>query len=480
MAQRQKEDVARRPLCRRSALVMLGSLVLLAGCRTPPAHFADDQQGCLESRAAVLTGQMGVDTALEVSHHPFRATWQTLYGAADHVRASFQGEIAKRLCLPVETALANWCGTQPVCPGLESGLLTKLPLSPAEVKLHLDGPEALQALLQVIDQATCRIDVLMFEWEDDEVGNVVAQHLIARAGPNLRVRILVDGGGNLIFGRPRHATAGQINALMTRLAQHPYIELQRTRNPFGRFDHRKLVIVDGRLAWSGGRNLVRRVFCEQRDLSFTVAGPLAAELAEEFDNFWHDQGGAGEAPGFARVSCPEQVNAWAHLVHTLPGNHHLEKALYHAVDQASQRIYLENVYFCDSLLIYKLAKARRRGVDVRIVLTVTSTNWAINAANRKTANRLLAAGVRVYLFPGMTHLKAGLIDNSWGYIGTGNFDALSLRRNQEVGLIVGLGPLLVDLEQMLATAACSANELHEPLPTTCSDYLWEWFAGLCL
>jgi phosphatidylserine/phosphatidylglycerophosphate/cardiolipin synthase-like enzyme len=89
--------------------------------------------------------------------------------------------------------------------------------------------------------------------------------------------------------------------------------------------------------------------------------------------------------------------------------------------------------------------------------------------------------VRVYLYPGMTHLKAGLIDGCWGYIGTGNFDALSLRRNYEIGLIIGAGPLLADLEQQLFNYDAAADcEQRDSLPTLRCDGLYELLAGLCL
>src|SRR5205814_27442 len=110
------------------------------------------------------------------------------------------------------------------------------------------------------------------------------------------------------------------------------------------------------------------------------------------------------APGQARILVSE------------PGQRQLAQALYLAIDRAQQRIYLENVYFSDSRLIKRLAAARWRGVDVRVVLTFDSESETINRANRVLANRLLRAGVRVYAYPGKTHVKVALVDGLWAYI----------------------------------------------------------------
>ena len=73
----------------------------------------------------------------------------------------------------------------------------------------------------------------------------------------------------------------------------------------------------------------------------------------------------------------------------------------------------------------------------------------INLSNRLTANRLLRAGIRVYLYPGMTHVKALAVDGCWAYLGSGNFDRLSLRNNYELGVAVSAGPVVAELEERL-------------------------------
>ena len=174
--------------------------------------------------------------------------------------------------------------------------VTGAELQPAQVRLYPDGAEALDALRGLIDGAMCRIDVLMYLWDDDPIGWDVAKRLASRAGPDLPVRVLVDGGGNLLQGEPKTASAAEVNRVVCWLSRQPNVQFLRTRDPGLHFDHRKLVVADGRAAWSGGRNLTRRAFLEDHDLSYTVAGPLAAEADCVFETFWREQGGRAAGP----------------------------------------------------------------------------------------------------------------------------------------------------------------------------------------
>jgi cardiolipin synthase len=348
----------------------------------------------------------------------------------------------------------------------------------------VDGGEALTALEQLIGAAQHRIDVLMFQWENDPVGAEIAARLAARAGPQLRVRILVDGGGNLIFGHSCRPRDPDVNGVVRDLAQQPYVEMIRNRNAFGHFDHRKLVVADGCKAWTGGRNFTARSFFDQHDLSFTVRGPLANQLAGCFERSWREQGGRpAEVDGWEASPGPwaAETCASARLVETGALERGIENAVYRAVDRAQHHIYLENFTFSDGRLIHKLARARRRGVDVRVALTLSCGTGLVNSTNRVTADRLLRAGVRVYVYPIMTHVKAAAVDGCWAYIGTGNFDPLSLRWNRELGLTIQQSPLVGEIETRLFDPDFRPEwELRQPLPVSIGDYLGEMLSNLVL
>jgi cardiolipin synthase len=401
-------------------------------------------------------------------------------GPLAHVASGAVGLVGKRVCMRLGRP-------GPVCPDrptlapaeLESEVahLTGACASPADVRFFIDGGEALAALEQVIDGATCRIDVLMYLWGDDEVGWRLARRLAARAGPTLPVRVLIDGGGNLIQGEPRDANAAEVNRAVCWLASQPHVQVVRGRIPVARVDHRKVVIVDGRLAWCGGRNFSRSAFTTDHDLSFTLAGPLAAEVADQFEERCLEQGGA-PGPALPAPPAPAEPNALARVLRGLPGRPTLARALYAAVGRAEHHVYVENPYLSDGRMLYLLARARRRGADVRVVLTLQTGEPVYDRANRVTANRLLAAGVRVYLYPGVTHAKVLSVDGLWAYTGSGNFDPLSLRHNREMGLAISGGPAVAEVEaRLLLPDLDPAWELTAPLPVSPLDYLADLVAG---
>ena len=456
-------------------------LLLLAGCQVPPAGPSACGSSSLP-RPVLLTRQVVADTAVVAAAHPGRGAYVLATEPGAYLHAWAAGLAEKRVALkflgPSSPVLPDWPTLDPDELETEALRASGEPPSAADLRLYVDGGAALTAVERIIDEAACQLDVLMYLWGNDDVGWRLARRLAARASPALPVRVLVDGGGNLAQGEPRAARAAEVNRAVCWLARQPHVRLLRTRNPAFRFDHRKLVVADGRVAWSGGRNFLQTSFERDHDLSYTVGGPLAGQMAGVFEEFWQNQGGA---PGLAAPApaAPESPNALARVVRTRPVEHALAGVLYRAVERARHHVYAENPYFSDNHLIYLLAKARQRGADVRAVLTLNSDSPVYDRANRVTANRLLRAGVRVYLYPGMTHVKALAVDGVWAYAGTGNFDNLSLRHNRELGLAVSGGPAVQEIEDRLFLPDLNpAWELTGPLPLSPLDYLFEIVAGL--
>ncbi len=438
-----------------------------AGCRVPPAS-PDACEPTGQSRTALLARRVAADTAAEVAAHPGPAARGIAAELPAHLRAWAAGAVGKRVAMrlippgPVR-------GDGPTFDPADG------PACPADLCLYVDGNDALAVLDRVIDGATGRLDVTSFLWGNDPYGWHIARKLAARAGPDLPVRVLV-GGGNLPQGEPRDAPADHVEAVVCWLARQPHVHLIRTRNAFLRFDHRKLVVADGRVAWGGGRNFTEKAFAGDHDLTYTVTGSTAGRLAAAFEESWRYQGGP---PADPLPAGPPQgaVTAAARVVRTEPTERSLARAVYDAIDGAGSRVYLQTPYLGDGRTVALLGRARRRGADVRVVLTLDTRSRLYDRANRVTANRLLAAGVRVYLYPGMTHVKAAAVDGAWGYVGSANFDSLSLRHNREVGLAI-TGPAVGDLEREIFQADfATVPELTEPLDISLTDWLAELAAA---
>jgi len=209
-------------------------------------------------------------------------------------------------------------------------------------------------------------------------------------------------------------------------------------------------------------------------------GETLSELATRYAHDWQEQGGPpGPLPPPPLPLPAAGANTMARLVRTRPYESSLARTVYTAVDRAQRHVYVENPYFTDNVLFNKLVHARQRGVDVRVVMTLDSGSDLFDLANRVMINRLLQAGIRVYLHPGRTHVKAMTVDGVWAYLGTGNFDPLSLRHNRELGLAVSHGPLVGQLETQLFLPDFSPEwEVVELLPWVHGQFVAELIASI--
>lgn len=463
----------------RSSLVSL-----VAGCQVVPAHVATCRRPhTVASRPCIAICQCLNDTARHAVRHPLDCACTLLVDPATIAREAVCGIVHKGLaphvCPPPPPV-------EPCRPCLDVDELEDVlqrcvgnDLDPACICLFIDGHEAMEVLEDSLDRATHQIDVLMYLWGSDPVGWELAQKIAARASPTLQVRVLVDGGGNLFQGESG-CSAGEVNEVVCWLSRQPHVQVIRTRNPLFRFDHRKVVIIDGCWVWSGGRNFTEEAFCECHDVSYVLMGEQTCKLAADFEKFWQEQGGH-PGPPCPPPPLPIEPNTLARLISTHPCEKTLARAVYRAVESARHHIYLENPDLTDNRIFTKLVHARRHGVDVRVVLTLHSGSKTIDLANRATVNRLLQAGIRVYLFPGLLHVKALSVDGVWAYLGTGNFDHLSLRHNYEVGVAISHGPLVEELEEDLFEADFLPEwEVRQPLPWKCGEFLAEALSNLFL
>ena len=157
-----------------------------------------------------------------------------------------------------------------------------------------------------------------------------------------------------------------------------------------------------------------------------------------------------------------------------------DSQLYHAqiaaIRRAQSYIFIENPYFSDDVVLYELAKARRRGVDVRVILPGEGNHQAQNASNDLAINRMLRNGISVYQYPGMTHVKAAIYDG-WACFGSANLDKLSLKLNDELNLGTS-DPAIVGefLERVFLPDFALSEQLTTPLPTDWTHRIAEFLS----
>ena len=212
----------------------------------------------------------------------------------------------------------------------------------------------------------------------------------------------------------------------------------------GHIDHRKVVVVDGRIGWVGGAGVEDR-FQDGRfhDLFLRVTGPVVAQLQLVFAGSFRWLG--GEIPSadleglFPELAAgPEAVPAV--VLHNAPGGYRpITDAIARILEDAEETLDVVNPYVTDRRMIRRIGEAARRGVRVRLFVPGNPNNWACAAAQRFHHASLLDAGVRILEYPTMLHAKAFVRDGEELLAGTCNLEAWSLKRFFEIDLQVWSG-----------------------------------------
>jgi cardiolipin synthase len=260
----------------------------------------------------------------------------------------------------------------------------------------------------------------------------------------------------------------------SRVRVHPFL------NPWFSADHSKVFLVDGTHAWMGGMNLGREYRYEWHDLMVELQGPVVASLENEFRHDWAHESLLGDlayvvelahGPRIIPPSRPEDRWIKLRLLPTKTAWKPFSAAVQNAIAQSKSYIYLENPYLFDKRVIIALVRARNRGVDVRVVLPRVNDLKPGGRSNLVLANYLLEHGVRVYFYPGMTHVKALLVDD-WACLGSANLNHLSLRVCQEQNVATSDPAFAGRLKRELFEEDFARSyELTEPVSIEWVDFL---------
>ena len=240
-----------------------------------------------------------------------------------------------------------------------------------------------------------------------------------------------------------------------------------------------------RVAFTGGMNIGREYRYVWHDMMVETRGPVVDILGREFYDAWAYAGPAGDVGYFfhklkAQREVAEDVGHPMRVLFTRTGDAEIFRAQREAIRNAKRYIFIQNAYFSDDAMLYELARARRRGVDVRVILPLVSNHGAMNQSNVLAANAMLEHGIRVFLYPGMSHIKAAVFDG-WACLGSANWDKLSFRTNRELNLATSY-PEAVDelLDRIFTEDFASSVELTEAFPARWSDHLMELVADYAL
>lgn len=358
------------------------------------------------------------------------------------------------------------------------------PPSAGTARLLLGGAAFFPALEEAIEQAKERIQMQTYIFDNDDVAVAIADRL-KRKSAEVEVRVLLDLLG---CRRAWSVTASTAPVEGSPLADPcgiiPYLRagssvlVRRSRNTWLSSNHIKCIAIDGQVGFVGGMNIGREYRYEWRDLMVRLTGPIVARFDLQFEQEWIRAGFFSDlnrllrrAPRAPVPAAPADGEARFYVIGTNPFEHDLYRFLLHALGEARDRIYIECPYLWNENILYALCAARHRGVDVRVTLP-SASNIALGAAgSRKAMNTLLRHGVRVFLHPGMTHVK-GLVVDGWAIFGSANLDDLSLHKNNEMNLCTQDAAFVKEFETaVLLEGQDRSHEILDPLPSEIWDVL---------
>src|SRR5215212_3142646 len=358
---------------------------------------------------------------------------------------------------------------------LASGAVTRSALAHAfsesrasSVDVHVEGRNFYPPLLEDIASAESSIHINQFGFKPGVVGEAFADALAAKAADGVRVRLVVDrngtdpeGGSRVLYERLTAAGVEVcvVRATKLRSAVGPLGGAGATRwnlAGLGHIDHRKVVIVDGRVGWVGGAGIEDH-FQDGRfhDLFVRLAGPVVAQLQLVFVATFRWLG-ASIAGNELDLLFPELEagSMPAIVLHNAPGRYRpITDAIAQLLESASETLDVVNPYVTDRGMIRRIEQAARRGVAVRLFVPADANNWACAAAQRFHHKRLLDAGVRILEYPAMLHAKAFVRDGEELLAGTCNLEAWSLKRFFEIDIRVTSNAVAAQFEERFGAPA---------------------------
>lgn len=325
------------------------------------------------------------------------------------------------------------------------------------VQLFADGPSTYAAMETAIGGARRFIHLESYIFEADAVGLRIAQRLIDKRGEGVAVAVMVDAVGTLsvppeLFERMRQAGVQVVFF-------NPVNPLQgRGAWSLNERSHRKILVVDGEIAFVGGINL-SDVYASRpgrgssggkaadaqsapwRDTHISIRGPAVQDVERVFLDGWRSQDGPDL--GAADFLVP-QPRSGPHVVRILvnrPGesdNHAIYLTLLSAINSAQRSIHVTMAYFVpDPAFIAALCEAAQRGVDVVLLLPGFSDSSIVFHAGRSHYETLLEAGVKIYeRKDALLHAKTAVVDGVWSTAGSSNLDWRSFTLNHEINAVI--------------------------------------------
>ncbi|MGE5300484.1 MAG: cardiolipin synthase [Acidobacteriota bacterium] len=374
-----------------------------------------------------------------------------------------------------------------------------------KVTLLIDGPATYDAMLKAIREAKKNINLETFVFEDDEVGQLFAEEFLKKQAEGVQVNIIYDSVGS----KNTSITFFQLlrDSGINVLEFNPVNPLRAFVGKWhlAQRDHRKILVVDGSIAFTGGVN-ISHVYSSSlsgitgehekeelktgepggpwRDTHVQIEGPAVAELQKLFLETWKDKKGSKllEEDYFPQLH--RKGSDLVQVIGSTPGELNRVTFIMYvaAFVNAERSIHITTPYFVpDGQAVSSLIDAASRGLDVKIVLPeVSDSSLALYAGHYQYSN-LLKAGVKLYERQhAMIHAKTSVVDGVWSTVGSTNMDLWSFLHNNEVNAIIIGSDFANEMEVLFERDLQQSKEvvLEDWRRRPLLPRIMEWFANL--
>ncbi|RMH93863.1 cardiolipin synthase [Lysobacter pythonis] len=349
------------------------------------------------------------------------------------------------------------------------------PSSATSLEMLVDGGHKYPRLLEDIAAAEREIHLEYYIYQPDRSGEALCEALAAAARRGIKVRVLLDAVGSSKtsrrFFQPLLEAGGELQwfhpmryGRLLKFWKRPWLNLRT---------HRKIVVIDGRIGYTGGINITdaqdeRITPVAYRDLHLRLEGNVVRELQQVFLEDWIYAGGERSIIAEVIRNLPPQVEGTIPVQIVSSGPDSRWEAIHRthvgAIHAAKRRVWMTTPYFVPGeAAMMALTSAALGGIDVRLLVPKMSDNRLVTYAARSYYEDLVRAGVKVYEYgPRLLHSKALLVDDTLTLIGTANFDHRSFRLNFEVQALIDNADLATHLEQQIESEFAHAPRVREP------------------
>lgn len=344
---------------------------------------------------------------------------------------------------------------------IDNETLARRTFNNATPKMHIDGAEAYPAMERVIDNAKESLYVETFIFHDDESGRKIAQKIARKKKEGLDVRVLIDGLGlKLKKEDVRIYEYLKSEGVNVQIYNKTLLGLHGIN-----ITHRKLIIADGETGVTGGMNFGQEYEKVWHDSMTEFQGEVVQDMQREFLVDWKRAGGnspknppvlkAGKVYG----NVPLRVVVTT--AHEQKKRYQIQDSTLTLIKNAKKKITFFGAYFSDDKLIDNLVEAKKRGIDVELIVPKKGDSKIFDKLNELTAKKMIKSDIKFYFYlPRFSHIKAAIIDD-FAVVGSANTDARSFRENQELNVIVEDPAFKQDLENRLVAKDISQSQLQD-------------------